>query len=283
MLYRRYRLRNPVSQAPKLHRALGLVLGATLLLSSVAVPAQDSAPNSQKNWYRVELLLVTLKNPADTEYLGQAKPPSIPAGAQMLYGQPPRIESRSQGQGLPEALAEPVADFDKDLLNADGLHLTAARDRLRRSGRYNIEFLVAWNQAFPPGHKTPPLLVQLGETKSGYSDIEGFIQIERQRYLHVNAQLYDLDLDSFRPVHGVLGETTATVQQDDGEKAQTLPLQPSAENVNIEDDMGVKNAETELQPEVVSWLRETRRMRSGEVHFLDSPTMGLLVYFEPLK
>lgn len=32
--------------------------------------------------------------------------------------------------------------------------------------------------------------------------------------------------------------------------------------------------------ELVTWIRETRRMRSEEIHLLDSPTIGVLVFFK---
>lgn len=31
--------------------------------------------------------------------------------------------------------------------------------------------------------------------------------------------------------------------------------------------------------ELITWIRENRRMRSEEVHYLDSPTIGVLVFF----
>ncbi len=35
--------------------------------------------------------------------------------------------------------------------------------------------------------------------------------------------------------------------------------------------------------ELLTWIRETRRMRSEEVHFLDSPTIGVLVFFKKIE
>ncbi|MEH6562213.1 MAG: CsiV family protein, partial [Marinobacter sp.] len=47
------------------------------------------------------------------------------------------------------------------------------------------------------------------------------------------------------------------------------------------------SAELNLQPEVPlelqTWIRETRRMRSEEIHFLDSPTIGVLVFFRKVE
>ena len=35
--------------------------------------------------------------------------------------------------------------------------------------------------------------------------------------------------------------------------------------------------------ELLTWIRETRRMRSEEVHFLDAPTLGVLIFFKKIE
>jgi hypothetical protein len=35
--------------------------------------------------------------------------------------------------------------------------------------------------------------------------------------------------------------------------------------------------------ELLTWIRENRRMRSEEVHFLDSPTLGVLIFFKKIE
>ena len=261
-------------------RALFTLASLAVMLSFTGqISAQQADGESEsRDRYRVELLLFTLKQPADPEYMAQAEAPQIPPGAEMLHGQLPTADNKP-AEPLPGATGltagsnnapPPVAPFSKTLLGTDDLQLTAARNRLRASGRYDIVLFAAWNEAFPPGHKTPPLLVHAGASKNGYSEIEGFIQIERQRYLHVTAQLYHLNLNPSLDVN-----------------------QPSSTAVPAEQSAGtaVRSISSDLQqtipggvfePEVKTWLRETRRMRSEEVHFMDSPTMGLLVYFEPL-
>ncbi|MCL1488093.1 MAG: peptidoglycan binding protein CsiV [Marinobacter sp.] len=37
------------------------------------------------------------------------------------------------------------------------------------------------------------------------------------------------------------------------------------------------------EPQLLTWIRETRRMRSSEIHFLDSPTIGVLIYFAKIE
>lgn len=254
---------------------------AVCALAAASVFAEEAAQESAaKDRYRVELLLYTIKNPSEQEHMGQAQAPVPPIGAELLYGQMPAgaVEPET-GAGEDMQLVEPeVQDFSKTLLDTQNLHLSGARNRLQSSGRYNVEFLVAWNEAFPPGHKTPPLLIYVGDTAEEYSDVQGYIQIDRQRYLHVNAQLYDLDLSSVEsPDTGPAGGSEVNQPIATGDDNPILdPFVLDAFSLD-----GTEQAQ-ETGPEVVAWLRENRRMRSGEVHLLDSPTMGLLVYFEPL-
>lgn len=287
------RLRKMAAPTNTPTRGIKYVLAAAFFLTSLCAVAQDATQEDpRKDRYRVELLLFTLKDPTYQEHLEQADAPSIPENAELLFGQRPSIESETtpeeiqpadpEGQPAANDRASPITDFSRTFEPTDNLHLSAARNRLRNSGRYNIEFYLAWNEAFPPGHKTPPLVVRVGDTKDGYSDIEGYIQIERQRYLHVTAQLYDLNLEpesasetsAGRPEQDRLPGRTAAVSGEEESDAGPLLLE-SLTAPDAADPI-------EPGPEVVTWMRETRRMRSGEVHLLDSPTMGLLVYFEPL-
>lgn len=270
-----------VPRANRIKYRLASIVLATFALASVSAVAQEAPQESTgKDRYRVELLLFTIKNPSEQEYMGQAQAPVPPIGAELLYGQVPAGAVEPEiGAGDDAPAVEPeVEDFSKTLLDTQNLHLSAARNRLQSSGRYNVEFLVAWNEAFPPGHKTPPLLVYVGDTTEEYSDVQGYIQIDRQRYLHVNAQLYDLDLTSIEsPDPGPANRSAVNQPIANGDGNPILdPFVLDAFSLN-----GAEQAR-DIGPEVVAWLRENRRMRSGEVHLLDSPTMGLLVYFEPL-
>lgn len=265
-----------------LHLGLAYVMAGAVLTSSLGLSAQEStAPESVgKDRYRVELLFFTLKNPTAVEHLANAEAPTLPpADAELLHGQRPsdaetplRTEITDDQQGVSDSVP-PADDFSQTLLPTDGLHLTSARNRLRSSGRYDIVFFAAWEEAFPPGHKTPPLVIYAGDSKNGHSDIEGYIQIERQRYLHVITQLYDLELN---PPQDASETSMGSIRLgDEGRDGVIDPLLLDLEAVGVD--------QQEPSPSVVTWMQETRRMRSGEVHFLDSPTMGLLVYFEPLK
>lgn len=123
-----------------------------------------------------------------------------------------------------------------------------------------------------------------GLAESGQRAVEGQITINRQRYLHVNVHLnhWAVDADA---------EPLATVPET---PAQTAPVEGSSyqdtgNSFDSEDSHSVTTGSAtayEFSPaplELVTWIRETRRMRSEEIHFIDSPTIGVLVFFKKIE
>lgn len=280
-----------ISRTVSLFARSSRVLALGLILIPCTLAAQEvSGEPAAKDRYRVELLLFTPRSSPEREYLDDTYARATFIGAEMLHGEKPlpRQENSADAvsaQGdMPDDRSQsvaqsPVSDLSRTLLPQSELHLAQARNRLRNSGRYDVKFLVGWEEAFPPGHQTPPLLVRVGESKSGYADIEGTIQIERQRYLHVNAQLYDFDLAAV--------QTEQSPQADSAQAKANQLLSEISEDEAL--DLLLLDAQTApaedagpSAPPIVSVMRETRRMRSEKLHFLDAPTMGLLVYFHPL-
>ena len=49
-------------------------------------------------------------------------------------------------------------------------------------------------------------------------------------------------------------------------------------------ELATRSVAAEPAPlELITWIRETRRMRSEEIHFIDSPTVGVLVFFRKIE
>lgn len=152
------------------------------------------------------------------------------------------------------------------LVPRNELHLGSAANRLERSGSYRVLMSAGWYEAFPPDYKGQPLRIEIGDwlEQAGQREIEGNITIDRQRYLHVAVHLN----------HWQEGKIAApgVTQVNAG---QTPGASPAA------------RAELAIKPdiplELVTWIRETRRMRSEEIHFLDSPTIGVLVFFKKVE
>lgn len=158
------------------------------------------------------------------------------------------------------------ASSSLELVGRNQLHLGNAANRLENSGNYRVLMAAGWYQAFPPDYKGEPLRIELGDwlAQANQREIEGHITVDRQRYLHVQVHLN----------HWQESEVAAPAITEDS--AMEAP-----------GDHPTTGAGLELQPEVplelLTWIRETRRMRSEEIHFLDSPTIGVLVFFKKIE
>jgi hypothetical protein len=176
----------------------------------------------------------------------------------------------------------------------DKLHLSSAAQRLTRSGRFNVLALTGWYQAFPPDYEGNVMQVALGDwlENAGHREVEGTITIDRQRYLHVNVNLnhwYASPSAASRLAGPMPATTVEPAQQGDntesGDETGGNGQQVTDSTVAGEAGQPAALQDPALAPaaELLTWIRETRRMRSGEVHFLDSPTLGVLVYFSPIE
>lgn len=159
-----------------------------------------------------------------------------------------------------------------DLAPRRDLYLNSAAQRLENSGNYRVLMTAGWYEAFPPDYEGAPLRIEIGDwiDSAQQREIEGHITIDRQRYLHVNVHLnhWQRGTNSFT---GQSAPAGGEAQQAQAEGGGFVSLQPQA-------------AQPASRPlELVTWIRETRRMRSEEVHFLDSPTIGVLVFFRKVE
>lgn len=152
------------------------------------------------------------------------------------------------------------------LANRNQLYLGNAANRLENSGHYRVLMAKGWYEAFPPNYKGKPLRIEIGDwlKQAGQREIEGNITIDRQRYLHVNVHLNHWQESQI--VAPAIAKNKSTDTQSTDLAADGKP-----------------GLQSEVPLELLTWIRETRRMRSEEIHFLDSPTIGVLVFFRKIE
>jgi hypothetical protein len=188
-----------------------------------------------------------------------------------------------------------------DLIPDDQLHLSSAAQRLTRSGRFKVLALTGWYQAFPPDYAGNTMQVALGDwlEDAGHREVEGTITIDRQRYLHVNVTLnhwyspesgheflagplpmatIDQAASGDSPEPDTTRQPAEVIRETDRQQAAASVAGERSGPPALRTDPALKPA-----AELLTWIRETRRMRSKEVHYLDSPTIGVLVYFSPIE
>lgn len=149
-----------------------------------------------------------------------------------------------------EQAAKLLADYQAQLqgrsykFEPSNTFLLASEDgRLQRSNVYRVVFHRAWIQPVPDRDRLRPVLIQIREPSGGPPRIEGIIGVTRGRYLHLDAKLW-------------------------------YAVQPTQTTTAMDSNV----AEEPLYME----LREQRRMRSGELHYLDHPKIGVLARVDPI-
>ena len=239
----------------------------SLALVSGAAQAQQAA-TSTENLYRAEIVLLErlVEPEAVEERMAGRMPEPTPELDRKLWvvGQ----------DGTPETTME--------LVPRERMSLRTAAERLERSGRYKVLMTAAWRQAYPPDFKGEPMQIAVGDwlDAAGQREIQGTLTIERMRFLHVTA-----DLHHWRPAPppSVVREPAGTLNTP-GAQPRSPSLNPADGATETGLDPTASLSEPALEPlELVTWIHETRRMRSEEIHFLDSPTIGVLVFFKRIE
>ncbi len=144
----------------------------------------------------------------------------------------------------------------------DDLSLRTAAIRMRRSDDYEVMHHGKWLQPVPPRDGALPLLIQLGAPDATF-ELEGSVSVTLGRFLHFATQVW---LRKTPP------ETrSASVPPSEGEAAGGAQGGSADTGGSSMDAAGYV------------LLSESRRMRPGELHYLDHPWLGILVRIEPAE
>ena len=238
-------------------------LTAALALAFVLMPAGKALAQTPDDFYRAEVVIVErLVAPSALEEQMAGMPVEPPlSGIRSLW--------------VEDANSNRVSDVR--LAARNELYLNQAAARLENSGNYRVLATAGWYQTFPPNYNGRPMRVAVGKWLGGAGEraVEGHIEIDRQRYLHVKVHLNHWQ-EGERP-EPVMVVPEAEAQADEAGSNEYSAGDQVAE-------LATRPVAAEPAPlELITWIRETRRMRSEEIHFIDSPTVGVLVFFRKIE
>ncbi|MFT6386958.1 MAG: hypothetical protein ACJAUP_000327 [Cellvibrionaceae bacterium] len=128
---------------------------------------------------------------------------------------------------------------------------------LRKDNNYRVLTHQSWRQKMDSESKSPAIIISGGETINGHNELEGSITIYIARYLHVITDLW--------------------LTQKKKDNNLTWP------NVPQRPDNSSAQSSFDVTSYPVATLRERRRMRSKELHYIDHPLMGVLIHFTPIE
>ncbi|MEE4380841.1 MAG: CsiV family protein [Pseudomonadales bacterium] len=166
----------------------------------------------------------------------------------------------------PPALAIPMALAFHRVPEGERFLGTEARRIARSAGREVLAHL-AWRQPFEAEAPAFPVLVLDGDGAAGTPELVGTVGVALRRYLHAELDLYRAEP---LPVDAA------------PEAPVPAPVDPT-EPLFLYGAAGAGIEAEAAPPPGTGWVhvRQTRRMRSGELHYLDHPRLGVLLRIEP--
>lgn len=223
------------------------LLEAAMASGEAALQAEDQYPIRSAYLQRLIASLEYLEDPSRVPIVFDPIPESLPLSGPDAPESDPldggAIDSGAIDGDEPEpATGRPGSTFR--VLRSDELELRGALQRLQRDADYTPLAHGGWVQAtYPPGQAIPVDISLLGTVNP-----VGTVQLHLSRFLHVTVDL----------VYRAPPEPPS------------VQAAPAADGVLSELTLPLRYA-----------LRIQRRVRSGEVHYLDHPAIGMLVVVRP--
>jgi hypothetical protein len=250
-------------------------------LSATAEPWPEPPPPAEEAWFdEVDVDPEALSaDPIEDEPETPEEQPADPAASEqpIELTEPPPTPRQLLEQASADALAEYqsalAADAYRWRSDPTQLALSTQAAALTRHGVGRILAHGAWLQPVPARDYPQPILIQSNEAIADRWRIEGTLAITLGRYLHVAAKLWYQPDPS--PIQVALPSGSPggwfSLTDDTSQHAPVLA------GIPFDFDDAV---DPELPYQVLS---ELRRMRSGELHYLDHPSFGMLIRVDPVE
>lgn len=267
-----------------------LLLFALLLSSTKAFAVNaDNNDTEAVTWYQIEVILFKNMQPfeLDKEHV--------------------TIDIATTDQKFVLVKGEPMVSNQLQRLDNSQLKLTKSFNAMNRSKNYKVLEFAGWKQPLTTEQSNIPLLIAAGQQYGKHHELEGSLTFSKSRYLHLHANLYMADY-----TRGPNINMQSWLLEDDGIAPHLTQLHVPASTLNDtpdESEIVMLNYITQQPEEIdaseealtdtnqsqptnpkpitnyiannVVHMDESRRMRSGEIHYLDHPKFGLLVTIEP--
>lgn len=252
------------------------------------------AESTEERWYQVEILVFA--NP-DKDNDSPEQWPTYPT----LADRPARIELPNTLRfGDDDEEADPDAEplesheitfgpertvLDRDfselspflLLGESEYQLADEIQAMHRSSNYRLLFHQAWVQPVPGRDDVELLHISGGKHYGQQAELQGYIELYVERYFHLTTDLQLIHYTHTDNPFRLIDETDQALAPFPG-----LTLQEG--DPLFQSDVGQQaNAERYFVATESISLQQRRRMRSGELHYLDNPEFGMLILITPIE
>ncbi len=156
---------------------------------------------------------------------------------------------------------------------------------LKWSRAHRVLFHEAWRQPILNSDRATSILVSAGESYGQHKELEGTFSISVSRYLHLRTNLWFTQFaHNYGQDKGLWPDLPTSPDQRDYsitkiEEDITSPWD-KIEPLNDEYD---KILARPFVPERIALIKQKRRMRSKEIHYVDHPSVGMILLIEPYE
>ena len=174
----------------------------------------------------------------------------------------------------------------------DELHLLGEyAQKLEQDQRTRVLFHESWNHPIMSDELAIPVRITGGDQFGNLNELSGWINVHVSRYLHIETNLYFTDIiESNNPFDLVTGNSNFNADLENTHQTQKEIRQFGGIRLFSSDEFDINrkpldpNKEYAYQVAVNSaQMNEKRRLRSKELHYIDNPKFGLLIYFTPIE
>jgi len=225
------------------------------ILSLFIFSTLSYAEESSENWYQIEYILFEHLN-SDRHVLRFEDVKYNPIKREQYY-----YLTKNKNAASPYQLKEiekTTSDFT-DILN-----------RISKSNELNVYSTGGWQQPIKRGQKLPPLRITGGQSYDNGNrfQLEGELQIRRERYMHAAIDVFVADFTTL-PYDDL---KDWIFESDETKWPLDWLLQPLAHSHPTLTKVG-----DSLIPENIIHFKQNRRIKDGEIHYIDHPALGLII------
>jgi len=260
-----------------------LFLTSSHLWSANEQPEIADSSASLERWYRIELLIYRQKPTLDAieEVWPHDITLSYPATWVRLKSQEEYIASPHPHPVLASWLSRiKTGPYTPFVLQPDSAKsLTKAAKQIERLEE-GVLFHGVWWQPFIQNdtHESPAILIKAGKSYGNHAELEGSINFKLSRYLHISTNLWLSEYAENPDFGNMEGIWPALPLAPDLSALTSSDIYQEADSMISADAVMTENL---LHPSQVILIRQSRRMRSEEIHYIDHPKIGIVVRLTP--
>lgn len=260
-----------------------ILIPLTLVLLSIGLkPAFAEEPKKKVDWYQVEVIIFSQQDLFNEEKHKKDIELAFPENIRLLQDSDTKLKTETQ---LTSTEQHPYLVLPENLMA-----MVPDRNRLRRAPGYRVLFHKAWRQPGLGRTESPWIFIQGGNKTNDRHELEGSFRLVRNRYLHVQANLWKTKFSST----GTQFAQPVTLPSGTGQlQWSLLPTLPvfSAKGVSSEKISSEKELSIEKKPQTKSTpatsdiviLNQSTRVTRNELTYLDHPNMGAIVLVTKYK